>query len=111
MNRLDYRRFVSPIIILVIMLIIKHIFNDVITFDLGSYIMIIGAITLIYSFDFIHTQLGQNASRSNRFNEYVNIKNDMKYHYRNDRGYTLEHLLFGILEIITGLIMIFTGVK
>lgn len=111
MRSLDYRRFVFPIIFLIVMIIVKSVFNEIITFDYVSYLIIIGAITLVYSFDFIHTQLGQNASRTNTFNEYTNIKYDMKYHLRNDRGYTLEHLLIGIIEIAIGLIMIFIGVK
>lgn len=105
MKELDYKRFIFPVIFLVVMMAIRIIFKDMITFDYGLYLIIIGGITLINSFDFIHTQLGQNASRTNIFNEYTHISNDMKYYSGSDRGYTLEHLLCAVIEIIIGLII------
>ena len=62
---------------------------------------------IVYSFTFIHTMLGQNASvRGSIYNQYQRISNDMRYNIREDRGYIPETLTAGIILFVISLIMI-----
>lgn len=77
-------------------------------FKLCDSLSIVGALTIVYSFTFIHTLLGQNASRSgNPLNAYKRVTADMRYNIREEKGYIPETLLVGIAELLLGLFLSF----
>ncbi len=77
-------------------------------FKLCDSLSITGALTIVYSFTFIHTLLGQNASRSGSpLNAYKRVTADMRYNIREEKGYIPESLLVGITELLLGLFLSF----
>ena len=66
---------------------------------------IIACITIVYSFTFIHTMLGQNASlKGSMLNQYQKVSKDMRYYIKEEKGYIPEVLLAGIIELIIDII-------
>lgn len=77
-------------------------------FKLCDSLSIVGALTIVYSFTFIHTLLGQNASRSgNPLNAYKRVTADMRHNIREEKGYIPETLLVGVAELLLGLFLSF----
>ena len=107
MKDFQYTKFIFSLIMgcIIVFALVKLLGISII-----DALMISGAITIIYSFTFIHTLLGQNASRSGSiFNQYEKVSRDMNYNIREEKGYILETLLTGIIEVLLSIIMMILG--
>ena len=74
-------------------------------FRLCDALMITAAFTIAWSFTFMHTMMGQNASRRGSIlNQYAKVSNDMRYNTREEKGFIPETLLVGLTELSAGII-------
>ncbi|MBQ6334963.1 MAG: hypothetical protein IJI46_07850 [Erysipelotrichaceae bacterium] len=75
-------------------------------FRLSDALMIAACLTIIYSFTFIHTMMGNIASRSGSIlNQYEKVSYDRRYNIREERGFIPETLIVGVIELIVSLFL------
>ena len=69
--------------------------------------MVAAAVDIVFSFEFLHTFLGFNASNvGSPFNAYQRVRGDMTYSQRTDRLIIPEYLIIGILAGAAGVILL-----
>ena len=96
------------IITLVIGIIASYVLYKVMGLQLVDSLMISACFIIAYSFTFLHTMFGQNASnRGSIYNQYQKTSYDMKYNIREDRGYIPETLFAGLLLFVGSLTLLF----
>lgn len=70
-------------------------------------LMVAAAVDILYSFEFLHTFLGFNASNAGSpFNAYQRVRGDMTYSGRTDRPIIPEYLIIGILAGTVGVLLL-----
>lgn len=75
-------------------------------YSFGNILTIIAAITILWSFTFLHTMMGNSAAGSGPiFNRYDRIKGDIRYNIREESGIIKETLIIGLAELALGVLL------